>query len=190
MSETVDLTTTAGKVDWDSLKGELMSLPKESLAEMVNVWLKTFWSLQNYWMIFTEERSDFNTVAMMDHKIWGKVGPIQAYRVKKALNLGDDVQALATMFKFTAPQWAPAGFTWEVTEITDKKLVMTVNQCPMGTFRTANDLELLPCKLGEPSIYEIMSKVINEKFETTCLHAHPDPPKEGIMCSWQCELRD
>ncbi len=190
MTQTYNKPTEVGRVDWDGLKGELMELSKDELADMVNVWLKTFWSLQSYWMVFTEEESGFETTAKMDHKIWQKVGPIQAYRVKKALNLGDDVQSLATMFKFTAPQWVPAGFEWEFTEITDKKLVMTVNQCPMGTFRTAANLDLLPCKLAIPSIYEVMAKVINEKFETSCLHAHPDPPEKGVMCRWECVLTD
>ncbi len=190
MTEKYGIATRAGRIDWDGLKSELMGLSKDTLADMVNVWLKTFWSVQNYWMIFTEETSGFETTAMLDHKIWQKVGPIQAYRVKQALNLGDDVQALATMFKFTAPQWVPAGFDWEYSEITDKKLVITVNKCPMGTFRKEANLELLPCKLGVPSVYEVMARVINEKFETTCLHAHPDASKEGIMCQWQCLLKD
>ena len=182
--------TETGIVNWDLLKAEMLQLPKEVLVDMVNDWLKTYWSLQNYWMIFTEETSGFETTAALDHKVWCKVGPIQAYRVKQTLGLGDDIQALATMFKFTAPQWVSSGFEWEFTEITDKNLVMTVHQCPMGTFRTANNLELLPCKLGTPSIYEVMAEVINEKFKTTCLHAHPDPPQEGVMCRWECKLED
>jgi hypothetical protein len=183
-------TNKPGKVDWDVLKNELMDLPKSTLADLVNVWLKTFWSLQNYWMIFTEETSGFETTAKLDHKIWQKVGPIQAYRVKQALGLGDDIQSLATMFKLTAPQWAPAGFEWEITEITETRLVMTVAECPMGKFRKAADLELMPCKLAIPSVYDVMAKVINEKIVTNCLHAHPDPPKEGTMCQWECKLED
>ena len=69
MTETVDLTSRAGKVDWELLKRELMSMPKETLAELVNVWLKTFWSLQNYWMVFTEEESGFETAAKLDGKV-------------------------------------------------------------------------------------------------------------------------
>jgi hypothetical protein len=107
MNDAADLTTGPGKVDWELLKRELMSMSKETLVELVNVWLKTFWSLQNYWMVFTEAESGFETAGKLDAKVWEKVASIQAYRVKRALGLGDDVQALATVFKFTAPQWAP-----------------------------------------------------------------------------------
>jgi hypothetical protein len=141
-------------------------------------------------MIYTEQETGFETAGKLDGKVWQKAGAAQAYRLKKLLNLGDDVQALAVMFKFTAPQWPSAGFEWEINELTDNKLVMTVHKCPMGTYRKANNLELLPCKYGSPALYRAMAGAINEKFKTTCLHAHPDPPKEGVMCQWEFILED
>jgi hypothetical protein len=107
MSEAVELSTRAGKIDWDLLKRELMGMPKETLVELVNVWLKTYWSLQNYWMVFTEAESGFETAAKLDAKVWEKVASIQAYRVKSVLGLGDDVQALATVLKFGSSTKSP-----------------------------------------------------------------------------------
>jgi hypothetical protein len=74
--------------------------------------------------------------------------------------------------------------------VTERKLRMTVHKCPMGTYRGENDLELLPCKYGSPPLYTAIAKVVNERFEVTCLHAHPDPPVEGVMCEWECVLKD
>jgi len=188
MADRSKFVNKAGAITWDGLKHDLMALPKEALVELVNVWLKTFWTNQNYWMVFTEEEFGFDMAARMDEKVWGKTGPIQAYRVKQVLNLGDDIQALATMFKLTAPQWVPAGFEWSITEITEDKLRFSVHKCPMGTYRKKNNLELLPCKNISPPLYIHMAKVINEKFRTKCVHAHPDPPKENIMCQWEFVL--
>jgi hypothetical protein len=115
-----DLTAKVGQVEWEGLKKELMSLPKETLAEMVNIWLKNYWTNQNYWMVYTEAESGFKTAGKLDGKVWHKAGAIQAFRLKKLLNLGNNVQALAIMFKFTAPQWPSAGFDWEINEITEK----------------------------------------------------------------------
>jgi hypothetical protein len=190
MYEAVDLTSRAGSVDWDLLRRELMVMPKETLVELVNVWLKTFWSLQNYWMVFTEEESGFETTAKLDAKVWHKVAAIQAHRVKRTLGLGDDVQALATVLKFTAPQWAPAGFDWEFDEVAERRLRMTVHECPMGRYRKEKGLDLLPCKFGSPPLYTSLARAVNERFEATCLHAHPDPPKEGVMCAWEFVLKD
>jgi len=47
MNEIYKVKNTLGQVTWDTLKQDLMSLPKETLAEMVNVWLKTYWTNRN-----------------------------------------------------------------------------------------------------------------------------------------------
>lgn len=190
MDETPRLTTKVGPVTWDGLKQELMTLPKETLAEMVNLWVKTYWTLQNYWMVFTEQEFGFANAAKMDALVWSKVAPAQAHRVKKVLDLGDDMQALGALLKFTAPQWASAGFDWEFSAVSEKRLRIVIHQCPMGTFRKAQGLEFLPCKNLAPPLYIGLAKIINEKIEAKCLHAHPDPPKSDVMCEWEFVLHD
>jgi hypothetical protein len=182
--------TSAGQVTWDKLKSELMSLPKEDIIDMVDLWVRTYWTLQNYWMICIERDFGFDNTARLDGEIWGHLAKAQAHRLKKVLNLGNDVQSLATLLKYCAAQWVNAGFTWEFVEITPTRLFMRVNQCPMGTYRTAQDLPLIPCKLGASSLYEYFSKVINEKFQVTCRHAHPDPKKDNTMCEWEFVLTE
>jgi len=137
---------------------------------------------------FTEQMFGFENAAKMDGMVWERVAPAQAHRTIKALGLGDDMQALASLLKFTAPQWVSAGFEWEFTEVTDTRLKMVIHACPMGTFRKAQNLELLPCKHLSPPLYIGLAKIINEKIEAKCLHAHPDPPKENVMCAWEFVL--
>jgi hypothetical protein len=165
-----------------------MGLPKETLAEMINLWLKTYWTLQSYWMVYTEQLFGFENAAKMDEMVWAKLAPAQASRLIKALNLGHDVQSLAALLKHAAPQWVSAGFEWEFTEVSDNRLAMVVHKCPMGTYRKSHNLELLPCKQLAPSLYTALAGMINEEFETTCRHAHPDPPKENVMCEWEFML--
>ncbi|MEW6262447.1 MAG: DUF6125 family protein [Thermodesulfobacteriota bacterium] len=190
MNEASIWRTRPGPVTWDGLRAELMTLPKETLAEMVNLWLKTYWTLQNYWMVYTEEKFGFENAAKMDELVWTKLAPAQAHRLKKLLDLGQDLQALATLLKFTAPQWVGAGFDWEFSEVSDRRLVMIIRQCPMGTYRKGLNLELLPCKNLSPPLYIGLGKIINEKIRTTCRHAHPDPPRPDVMCEWEFVLED
>jgi hypothetical protein len=190
MSKPITFATRAGKVTWENLKQELLSLPKETLVELFNIWMKNLWSTQSYWMVFAEEAFGFDAAGNLDGKVWEKTAPIQAYRTKKVLNLGDDIQALATTLKFTAPQWVTAGFEWEFVEVNDRRLTITIHKCPMGTYRKENNLPLLPCKEVAPSLYKALARVINEKIETRCLHAHPDPPKPDTMCEWEFVLEE
>lgn len=177
-------------VNWEEMSTELMTLPKETLVEMVSMWVKNYWTLQSYWMVFIERDHGFDAAANYDLEIWKHLAKTQAIRLKKLLQLGDDVQALAIALKYTAPQWAPAGFDWQYTEVTDRSLKMEVNKCPMGTYRDSLGLELIPCKLGSDQLYRALAQTINPKFEVTCKHAHPDPRKEGVMCQWEFTLQD
>jgi hypothetical protein len=180
--------TVPGEVTWEALKRELMNMDKETLAELVNTWVKNYWTNQSYWMVFTEERFGFQAAAELDQKVFSRTAQAQAHRIKKIFELGDDIQALAATLKFTAPQWVGAGFEWEFTDISDTRLAMVIHRCPMGTYRKANNLELLPCKEGSPPLYINLARVINENFQVRCMHAHPDPPKEGVMCEWEFVL--
>lgn len=179
----------AGMVNWDGMKSELMELPKETLVEMVNMWVKNYWTNQSYWMVFVERDFGFDAAGLLDMEVWEHLAKTQASRIKRLLDLGDDVQALAVALKFTAPQWAPAGFDWQFTEVTETRLIMEVNRCPMGTFRDSQGLDLLPCKLGSPRLYTALARTINPNFEVTCQHAHPDPRIQGVMCRWEFVLK-
>ncbi len=186
----IDLSTQPGKVTWENLREELLDLPKEKLVELIDMWVRNYWTKQNYWIVFTERDFGSETAARLDGEIWEKTGRAQAYRLKRILNLGDDVESLATVLKFCAAQWVNSGFEWEFLEITDRKLVFRVNKCPMGTYRKANNLPLFPCKIGSPPLYEAIAHAVNEKFKVTCLHAHPDEPIENVMCEWEFVLAD
>lgn len=179
-----------GMINWEEMSAELMTLPKETLVEMVSMWVKNYWTLQSYWMVFIERDHGFDAAANYDLEVWQHLAKAQAGRLKKLLSLGNDVQALAIALKYTAPQWAPAGFDWQYTEVTDKVLKMEVNKCPMGTYRDSLGLELIPCKLGSDQLYRALAQTINPNFEVTCVHAHPDPRIEGVMCRWEFVLND
>jgi len=179
------MQTLPGPVTWDALKAELMKLPKEDIVAMVDLWVKTYWTLQNYWMICVERDFGFDNTVRLDGEIWQHLAAAQGHRLKKVLKLENDIQSLAALLKYCAGQWVNAGFKWEFLEISGNRLHMRVNQCPMGTYRKAQNLELIPCKLGASSLYLAFARVINDKFQVTCLHAHPDPPKENTMCEWE-----
>ena len=179
-----------GKISWNNLKQELLDLPKETLVDMVDMWVKNYWTNQNYWMVLVERDYGEENAGRLDSEVWQQTAKAQASRLKRILQLGSDIQALATTLKFTAPQWVNSGFEWELVGITSKRLVMRVTKCPMGTYRSDLNLPLFPCKSGSLPLYTALAKVINEKFLVTCLHAHPDNPRPGIMCEWEFKFED
>jgi len=51
-----------------------MELPKETLVEMVNMWVKNYWTNQNYWMVNVERDFGFDDTARLTVRC-GKVQP-------------------------------------------------------------------------------------------------------------------
>lgn len=180
----------AGTVNWDTLKEDLMEFTKEELAELVNVWIKNYWTCQSYWMTFVERDFGEEVAGKLDSEVFEQSARVQGHRLKRALNLGDDMQALAFVLKHSALQWSPGGFDWEFDVVSDKEIIMHVKKCPMSVFRDEQKLELMPCKQISPPIYSALAKAINPKIVARCTHAHPDIRKEGVNCEWHFYYED
>lgn len=182
--------TTAGIVNWDILKADLEEIPKEKLIEMVSMWIENYWTCQSYWVTYVERDFGVENATRLDSEVFMKSIRVQVKKLKAVLGIGDDMQALCFVLKHTTPQWCPAGFEWEFTEVTDKVVKLQVQKCPMGTYRKANGLEMFPCKDVSGPLYDQLAKAVNPKIHATCVHAHPNPPIPGINCRWEFVMED
>ena len=90
-----------------------MELFKEELAELVNVWIKDYWTCQSYWMTYVERDFGEEVAGKLESEVFKQAARFRAYRIKKALNLGDDMQALAFALKHSTLQWSPGRFDRE-----------------------------------------------------------------------------
>jgi hypothetical protein len=183
--ENITEGTVAGPVTWEILKEDLLKLPKETLADMVSMWINNYWACQNYWITFVERDFGQEATERLDGEVFKKTARIQAKSLKALLGLGGDMRTMAFVLKHITTQWTPAGFDWVIDEITDEHVVFHVNACPMGKFRMANDLEVFRCKEISSPLYDTMVKAVNPKMHAICTHAHPDEKVEGLMCSWE-----
>jgi len=177
--------TKVGVVDWETLKADLNALPKETLVEMVSMWIQNYWVCQNYWVSFVENEIGVDATIRLDGEVFKRAVKVQGKKLKELLNLGDDMFTLAFVLKHTAPQWTPAGFRWEFLEVSEERIRMCVRSCPMGDYRKSHNLEVFPCKELAMPLYNNLAQSVNPKIKATCVHAHPDAPKEDLMCQWE-----
>ncbi len=178
-----------GNVLWNDLKEQLMELPNDILVDIIDMWIKNYWTNQNYWIVHVERDFGQEEAIRLDSEVWQNTARAQASRLKKVLQLGNDLRDLAITLRFTAAQWVTAGFDWQIDEISMERLVFKVSKCPMGTYRTEQGLPLFPCRYISPPLYESIAKAINDDIIVNCIHAHPDEPKEGILCKWEFILK-
>lgn len=179
--------TKPGEITWEILKKDLNVISKETLVDMISMWIQNYWACQSYWVTLVERDFGMDNATRIDGEVFEKTARVQAKKLREVLHLGDDMQALAFVLKHTTPQWVPAGFKWEFIEVTDTYITMRVRQCPMGTFRSSQGLELFPCKQISQPLYNALTKAVNPKMRAICTHAHPDAPKEGVNCEWRFE---
>ena len=185
LAETAVQNVKTGTVTWDVLKGDLMELPKETLCDMVSMWINNYWACQSYWVTYVERDFGQEGAERLDGEVFKKTAKIQAKSLRNLLGLGDDMKAMAFILKHITTQWTPAGFNWNIDEVTDDHIVFHVNECPMGKYRKDNNLELFKCKVISQPLYDAMVKAVNPKMKAICTHAHPDKAIEGLMCAWE-----
>jgi len=185
IAEKIVENVKTGPVTWEALKSDLMELPKETLTDMISMWIDNYWACQSYWVTYVERDFGEDAAVRLDGEVWEKTAKVQGKLMKKLLGLGDDMKAAAFAVKYAATQWSPSGFDWVLDEVTDTHVVFHVNHCPMEKYRKTQNLEVYPCKVISPPLYTALVKAINPKMKAICTHAHPDEPIEGLMCSWE-----
>lgn len=174
-----------GPVTWEVLKADLMELPKETLCDMVSMWIQNWQAVHNYWITYVERDFGEENVIRLDSEVVTKNTKIQGKNLKKLLSLGDDMKAAAFVIKHASTQWTPSGFEWVLDEVTDEHIVFHVNSCPMGNYRKSHDLELYPCRQISTPLYDALVQAINPKMKVNCTYAYPDKAVEGLMCAWE-----
>lgn len=167
------------------LRQELGQLPKETLVDLVDLWMQMYWVCQSHWVSYVERDFGVDNATRLDGEVFSKSSKIQGRKLKKVYGLGDDMQALAFLMRHSVLQWAPAGFEWSFTEIAEDHIDLEVRTCPMGTYRKGHGLEVYPCRNFALPLYIELAKTINPNITATCIHAHPDPEVEGLMCRWR-----
>ncbi|GHU65172.1 hypothetical protein AGMMS49983_12440 [Clostridia bacterium] len=177
--------TVSGPVTWDVLREDLLQIPKETLVDMVSMWINNYWANQNYWVSFVERDFGQEQAERLDAEVFKKTARIQAKALKALLGLGDDMKTMAFVLKHITTQWTPAGFDWVLDEVTDEHVVFHVNSCPMSKYRLGNDLEVFSCKVIASPLYDTMVKAVNPRMRAICTHAHPDEKVDGLMCAWE-----
>jgi hypothetical protein len=91
-----------GNVLWNDLKEQLMELPNDILVDIIDMWIKNYWTNQNYWIVHVERDFGQEEAIRLDSEVWQNTARAQASRLKKVLQLGNDLRDLAITLRFTA----------------------------------------------------------------------------------------
>lgn len=169
-----------------NMREELLALPKETLADLIEMDHKNFWNLQGQWFLYVEDLLSTDDALRGDEVVFAKNCVAQAHRVKKLFKLENDIPLLMKALKF-----APilGNFEFEYAEVEEKRFQVKITKCPMHIWRKQQGLSRHPCKQAGLDSFISFAKVINPNFNVRCIACPPDEPlPEGIWCWWEFTL--
>ena len=169
-------------------RAELAKLTKEQLLDYIDISSKNLWTLQNNYMWNLGKRFGDEVAVEFDDLCFGRMMQVEARRLQKFLNLGNDLLALAKCWTISLAQ--ELGLESEWVELTPKRIYWRCTRCPMQLRRLKDGASLLPCKEVCEMSYPKLGRAINPKIKMTKLYAPPDPHTEDDWCGVVWEMED
>ena len=169
------------------LRQRLSGLPKEKILDYVELQFKNLWTLQNNWMVRVEEKYGHEVSTQFDGICLGRYAEVAAWRLKKFLEIGDDVsplEALIKQFGWTVPEPGSEG---ELIRVSETRVIQRNTKCTMQLARRKSGLPELPCKPALIVYSEKRVKAISPKLKVVRVCAPPDPHPDDFWCEVEIE---
>ena len=167
------------------LNEELKKMDNEMLIEYVDFLEKSWWTLQGQWMLNVNMRYGTDIATEFDSMVFGKNAEVQAWRLKKLLNLNGTISDLIRIMNLSTI-WSNVDFEWK--DIDKKKARLKITNCVMQKNRIQLGLPELPCKEPALQVNRGVTKVVNSNIKITCIVCPPYIHEETRWCEWLFEL--
>jgi len=168
-----------------SYKKELAKLAKDKIIDYCEMMANNWWNLQNNWMLNISKDYGSEIAAKYDALVFGRQAEVQAWRIKKFLKLGDDMNSF---IKAVGLSTLLANVDYDISEVNDKHCRIRVTSCSMQLARRKVGLPELPCKIAGIAANSKFALAMNPKIKTTCVICPPDEHPENRWCEWEFDL--
>ncbi|MBP6977043.1 MAG: DUF6125 family protein [Bacteroidales bacterium] len=173
----------------DGLPGPMTSMSEEELRALKEGLAVNWLANDGVWFQVVEFAYGMKDAKRCNDKCWDQFSPVEAWSVKKFLNLSDHpgLEGLKQALNFRLYA------TINVQSITDENpgsFIFRMNDCRVQSARKRKGLEDYPCKSGGLVEYTTFAEAIDPRIKTECIGCPPDVHPQQWYCAWRFSLNN
>lgn len=167
----------------------LLSLPKETLVDMLEDQAKNWLAHDGLWFQAVERRLGMDEAIKLDKEAWISFTQIEAKRImrRRGIEPGGGLAALKEALQFRL-----------YARINEQSLIMEdqhslrfeMNECRVQSARKRKGLDDFPCKPVGFAEYAYFAHTIDPRIRTQVISCPPDPHPAEYYCAWHFSLEE
>lgn len=157
----------------------------------VDFLLKQYRNADAFWFLETEKRFGLVAAEAGNEAVWGQAARLAARDLKKIFSLErgglDGFLEAIRLFPWTliakmnfVRTGDPGG--------PDDEIRLEMAECPPHVARERRKLPPYACKAMHLAEFSAFAREIDPRIRVECLHAPPDPVRDGRICRWRFSL--
>lgn len=165
----------------------LMALPGSQLAALKEGVAINWLANDGVWFQAVEKMYGMFDAKRCNDSCWGQFSPLEAWSVKRLLNLPDNpgLEGLKQALQY---RLYAAVNVQEIAEETENSFVFRMVDCRVQSARRRKGLEDYPCKSAGIIEYRSFAETIDPRITTECIACPPDTLERNWFCGWKFTL--